>query len=363
MLSFTRALVLASATVTLSSCGGSTNDSASVPSSPVDSSVGETASTEPIESSTSTLPVPIGLQLDQLPGRIAVISIGCGNGLSSSLNVICIYDPDGTDLIQVDVPGSYVAYPNWTWDGTKLLFDNDDSAWSVNADGTGLTSRDPYQVPMTSQSPDGRWSVGTLWDEDGFWLSPAGSPRSDRQWLQVTSDPNECCDFARWSSDSRRLLYSVGFGSGACGGLASVDIETRVVQVIIEPDRPDAEIPVCVATESGRWSPDDSVVLFLDEGPNLDSSLSRPMLVNSDGTGLRPLIPDVLANDPSILPTGWLATAVAWSPDGKAVAMALIHDMGSGLYMISADGSEIVEVTGLPIGAIPMDSMVWAPGL
>jgi hypothetical protein len=45
------------------------------------------------------------------------------------------------------------------------------------------------------------------------------------------------------------------------------------------------------------------------------------------------------------------------------VAVALIHDMGTGLYMISADGSEIVEVTGLPTGAIAMDAMVWAPGL
>lgn len=355
--------VAAVAAVTIASCGSSGGETTSGETLLIDSTIAAVPTTSPVESSTSATEAPTGLQLDQLPGRIAVVTIGCGNGLSSGLNVICIYDPDGTDLIQVDVPGSYVEYMNWTWDGTKLLFDNDDSAWSVNADRTDLTTRDPYQVPMTSQSPDGRWSVGTLRDEDGFWLSPAGAPRSDRQWLQVTSDPNECCDFARWSSDSRRLLYSVGFGTGACGGLSSVDIETRVVQMIIEPDRPDAEIPVCVATESGRWSPDDSVVLFLDEGPNLDSSLSRPMLVNSDGTGLRPLIPDVLANDPSILPTGWLATAVAWSPDGKAVAMALIHDMGSGLYMISADGSEIVEVTGLPIGAIPMDSMVWTPGL
>lgn len=356
--------MLASAAVILASCGGSTGESATDRSTPVDSTVGQPPATDPIETTTSTVPAPTGLQLDQLPGRIAVTSTGCGNEFFSDLNVICMYDPDGTDLVQVEAPGGYLAYLNWTWDGTKLLFDNDDSAWSVNADGTGLTTRDPYQVPMTSQSPDGRWSVGTRpLVASGYWLSPAGSPRSDRQWQQVTTDPNECCDFARWSTDSRRLLYSVGFGPGVCGGLSSVDIDTRVVQVVIEPERSDAANPVCVVTESGRWSPDGSLVLFLDEGPNLDVTLNRPMLVNSDGTGLRPLIPDTLASDPSVLPTGWFATAIAWSPDGTAIAMALVHDMGSGLYMISADGSEVIEVTGLPIGAIPMDSMVWAPGL
>ena len=46
-----------------------------------------------------------------------------------------------------------------------------------------------------------------------------------------------------------------------------------------------------------------------------------------------------------------------------AVALSLVHDRGTGLYMVSADGTQVVEVTGLPIGAMPMDNIYWSPGL
>lgn len=358
----TLALVVSAA----AACGGTTDAEMSTDSGPGNTDVADTvnssASTDAPETSTTT-EVQRGLQLDRLPGRIAVNSIGCNNDIFSNTNALCIYDPDGTDLIQIDLPGDYLSFLAWTWDGTKLLSSNGETSWMINPDGTGLAERDPYQVPMSTQSPDGKWSVSTRQDENGFWLSPAGSPRNDRQWQQVTSDPNECCFFARWSSDSRRLLYSVGFGPGVCSGLSSADVTTKSVQIIVGPKSSVAGNQVCAITESGRWSPDGTTVLFLDEGPELDVTVARPMLVNADGTDLRPLIPDALANDRSVLPSAWFITAAAWSPDGTAIALSLVHDMGSALYIVSVDGTEIIEVQDLPVGALPMDWMAWAPGL
>lgn len=360
---FLTAVFLSAVIFSVTACGATTDGEMSTDSSPgttdVAENVSDPASTDAPETSTPT-EVQRGLQLDQLPGRIAMNSIGCSNDIFENVDAVCIFDPDGTDLVQVDVPGEFPTYLSWTWDGSALLFTTTDESWVVNSDGTGLAERDALQVPMLTQSPDGKWSVGTLWGEDGFWLSPAGSPRDNRQWQQVTSDPNECCEIARWSPDSRQLLYSMGFGPGVCSGLSSTDIETKTVQTIVGPESSVAGTRVCAITESARWSPDGTTVLFLDEGPDLDVTVARPMLVNADGTNLRPLFPDAMANDTSVLPSKWFITAAAWSPDGTAIALALVHEMGGGLYIVSADGSEFIAFEDLPS---PLDWMAWAPGL
>ena len=187
--------LVAAACLLLAACSSSSGASvqSSEPTSTAgsvaaDTTVGSTTSAAPATDAPTTTEAPKGLQLDELPGRIAVVSVGCGGDIGDSMSVICIYDPDGSDLVEVAASGENPAYLNWTWDGTKLLFEDETGSYSVNPDGSGLTQRDPLVGPMTSQSPDGKWSVYSRRGENGFWLSPVGSPRSDRRWQQVTSD-------------------------------------------------------------------------------------------------------------------------------------------------------------------------------
>ncbi len=328
---------------------------ASLPADTTPETTAEETTAPPATDAVTTTEAPKGLQLDELPGRIAVNSFGCGDGFGSGGAAVCIFDPDGTDLVEVKVDADYLSYLNWTWDGSLLLFETSGVSYAVSPDGTGVAERDPLMAPMTSQSPDGKWSVFPRRGQVGFWLSPVGTTRADRKWQQVTFGADDCCDLPRWSSDAASLLYSVGVGDGVCGQLWSTEVAITKARPIVGPGTPNESSGVCALTDSGKWSPDGSMVLFIDEGLSFD--LSVPMLVNADGSGLRPLVDD------SKMPAGWYAMAAVWSPDGSAIAMTIVHDMGTALYMVSTDGSEVIEIPGLPPGVVVAESMVWAPGL
>jgi hypothetical protein len=353
---------LVAACMSLAACGGGSAAPATTAPTTTRPSTTTAAptitSTSAVPATTATTAVattqPAHLQLSALPGRIATVSQGCNGLPSSNDSTLCIFNPDGSSLVEVAPHDGFIEYPAWTWDGTSLLFFTDTKSLTVASDGSGLTSRDDLIAPMPSQSPDGKWMNVERPYKHGFWLSPVGSTKQNRHWRQVVSNPDSCCQFAHWSPDSHSLAYSVGRGSGVCNQLWIVDITSTEARMVV--GGASGTQKVCVASETERWSPDGSMLLFLDEGPTGD--LSVPMLVRPDGSDLHPLI-----TDSSLLPANWEATGAAWSPDSTAIALSLLHDTGLGLYIVSVDGTQAVSVPGLPPGAIPVHGLSWAPGV
>jgi tol-pal system beta propeller repeat protein TolB len=80
------------------------------------------------------------------------------------------------------------------------------------------------------------------------------------------------------------------------------------------------------------WSPDGSQIAF---GRKLPDGASGIFVVNSDGTGLRPL-----TSDPAP------ATQPEWSPDGKRIAFTTERDGNSEVYVMNADGGHPVNLSG-----------------
>jgi Tol biopolymer transport system component len=68
-------------------------------------------------------------------------------------------------------------------------------------------------------------------------------------------------------------------------------------------------------------------------------------VINVDGTGMKRLTP-------------FRATTHAWSPDGARIAFSSTKDGNSDLYVMRADGSDIVRLTNTPNGEIAPS---WSP--
>lgn len=357
------ALVLVSACSAGSS--GSVVTDASSPSKPTEvgsseptTTSPETTSVAPQTSLVETTMVPDeGVNLSDLPGSIAVATFGCGDGFSvpspdpADTYEICLIDPDGGDVVAVPVPDSYIDYLSWSWDGGYLVFDGEEKAWLVEADGTGLAERNYWGSPTMGESPDGRFRVTPRQVEPGFWLSPIGATRENPQWSRIVFDDDACCLVTRWSPDGTRLVY--GTGVDGCQSLAVLDVESGDTRLLTGPGSSFGS--VCLYPDSARWSPDGTEILFMDEGP--DQMQSTPTVVRADGSGLRPLVADT-----AILPTGSYIANFDWSPDGSAVVLGLAHDLGAGLYVVNRDGTAIEQIPNVPLGATVGWSLAWSYG-
>lgn len=371
MRTFRFTIVSLTLTVVAAACGSSSAvesvptdgvSTASAESSVTNSKPPDSSPDQPVESVPSE-PTPSestpSVDPATLPGRLAISSIGCGEFDPTNLGsgfggdeAICVFRPDGSEMIEIPVPDWGLEALRWTWDGERLFFSGEEYVWIVDRDGTDLAQRNFYDEPLYFGSPDGAWRFSTRRGEDGFWLLPAGATRESPGWRQLTFDPDDCCYQASWAPDSARLAYTAL--TNDCGRVKISDLATTSVAVLTGPGSPNEAAPICADTDSVRWSPDGSAILFMDIG--LDSMSSTPMIVGVDGRGLRPLLAGraEFAGD-------WFTSAFAWSPDGSAVAVIGTVDGTARLFIVAVDGSVAIEVP-LPEEATLAAELAWAPG-
>ena len=197
---------------------------------------------------------------------------------------IYLIDITGENLVQFTDFSS--AVPDWSPDGTKLVFnsDHDDEPkdtpdlWAMNLDGTGL-------VELVDQPP--------------------------------TADFN-----GQWSPDGKKLLFcSNRYGSY---DLLVLDLEMLFVQRLTRTSYNEW---------GGRWSPDGEKILFVSDRygqPDL-------FVMNANGSGVERLTdhPGV-DNDP------------AWSPDGEWIVFLSDRGGQPDLWLMRADGTDLRQLTDDP---------------
>jgi TolB protein len=101
--------------------------------------------------------------------------------------------------------------------------------------------------------------------------------------------------------------------------------------------------------EGPEWSPDGSRIAF----DKTDSALSEPangiFVMMADGSGLTRLTRNRPGSD----------RAPTWSPDGTQIAFAAIRGDESDIYVVDADGSNLMQLTHDPATDADPD---WSPG-
>jgi eukaryotic-like serine/threonine-protein kinase len=214
--------------------------------------------------------------------------------------------------------------PNWSWDGTRLVYEKDDEVWTARADGT--EQRKVEGVPpvdfllaerMPAFSPDGSliaFFQCTKGPHGDIWVIPSagGQPR------QLTFD-DHFGGTPAWTPDGRFVVFS------------SLRSGSRTLWRI--------------ATTGGRPEP-----LFQGAGEDTDPEISRDgtkLIYTNTRNGFVLTLWDPATNRSRELKEARYDIAdPAYSPRGDKISFFEIVNEGEvHLFTISTDGSNLTQVT------------------
>jgi TolB protein len=226
-------------------------------------------------------------------GKIAFQSNSAGNFDIFTMNA------DGSASTLVHGSTSADQSPSWSPDGTKIAFALGTSIYTVNANGSGLTSVGTDGQNPT-WSPDGTkiaFNANADGDQDIFTKNADGSGILIPITSNTSTDENPS-----WSPDGTKIAYQNNgdgdydiYTSNSDGSLMPANITANAGIDDVQPD----------------WSPDAAKLAFKRGSPNGDI-----FTINENGTAATAIAASV--NDES---------NPAWSPDGTKIAYAQTGDI------------------------------------
>ena len=241
----------------------------------------------------------------------------------------------------------------------RIVFDNFEDVWSINADGTGLSrlTRSPWREFDPTLSPDRRfiayraepneypqiWVMNAdgsgqhrltpeggfpTWSPDGSMIAyaPPGGP-SGMSWIAIMNADGsgkrrlphtDGGEYPSWSPDGKRIAFNSNLSGEARMSIVDVD-GSRVVDL-------------SKVGQGGQvaWSPNGHSILFVS-GRDQTDKYTDIYVMRPDGSGVRRL-----THNRAYMP--------AWSPDGKHIVFS-----APGLFVMRSDGSciEPLPVEGI----------------
>jgi hypothetical protein len=243
---------------------------------------------------------------------------------------IWVSDTDGTGAHEL-VPdhAGYQTPLEWSPDGTRLLFEDADGLWLVDASGSIVQS-----LPFEDLCPIGCVTGGYEFSPDGTKIAFERSPITTSgesvialvdvatgHVTELASTASKGNDAPHWSPDGTRLTFARQPGGPTPSTLFMVNVDGSDLHRFLPPE--------LYAIEP-RWAPDGSQIAFFSDDPNLASG-GNIYAVGPDGTGLRRLTTDGASSRPE------------WTADGRIVFARAVGDPPAPtrfeLWIMDADGA------------------------
>ena len=200
----------------------------------------------------------------------------------------------------------------------RIVFDDGQDVWAVNADGTGSVrlTQEPWREFDPTLSPDGRLIVYRAEPEDSPELWVMNADGSGQRLL------SEDGGFPTWSRDGSMLAYAP---AGGAAGRSSI--------AIMNPDRSGSRsLPGTEFGEYPAWSPDGTRIAF----SSAITGVRLMSIVRVDGSGVEGLA------------GAGEGSQNAWSPDGGSLLFASHRDHTDNyrdVYAMRPDGSDVRRLT------------------
>jgi len=279
---------------------------------------------------------------------------------------ICVIDTDSsvTTLWENSDPYFYLT---WSPDGSKIMFKTILEPWKgcvVNSDGSQVVQLPARIDWLPEWSPDSRKLLGvssqTYYRRD---LDCVGGDiyavNSDGTGLVKLTTRSACYDDVRWSSDGKRIAFSVSEAnrphddatyvmpaSGLPVGAQAIRLTNRPLHKVIDL----------------QWSPDGSRIAILHTLGQKEHQWFRVglLVVRSDGGG------DICAKP--VVSSHAYEGRFAWSPNGDHIAFAYEHhDAGQALVSVCIMDASCTEVISSGLSSVAVigfgtwPDFAWSP--
>ena len=233
---------------------------------------------------------------------------------------------------------------------------------SVEPIGESALSPDGKTIALTRSGQiallpsEGGWPVlltstqggksGLAWSPDGkriayasqgsIWVVPVsgGVPHRLTNAPAGGGDPRQATDRApRWSPQGRWILFQSGQRGTNSLLVVSADGSTTSFLTSAKEE-----------AESGRWSPNGDEIVYVTREKEYFSGCLN--LLKFDARSGQPAgEPVTLYTAPVDRGGGWAIRGAVWSPDGKTLATVLQNSGWNHIYLLSAKGGELKQIT------------------
>jgi TolB protein len=270
----------------------------------------------PISTATRSAPTGEPSSLTPLPGRIVF----------DNHEDVWTINADGTDLTRLTHSPAFEFDPSWSPDGAQIAYRSDrgdeSEIWVMNADGTG-------QRRLTA-------GISPAWSPDGSsiaYASPGHDPNPPLSGISIMNAdgsgqhrvPNtDGGEYPSWSPDGERIAFNSNLTGDHVMYIVDVDGSNLVdLSSVGEGWQVD-------------WSPDGRAILFTSHRDHPDN-YTDVYVMRPDGSDVKRLT-DARAYTP------------AWSPDGSHIVFC-----APGLFVMRADGTgiESLPVEGVGETSLP----------
>jgi Tol biopolymer transport system component len=206
----------------------------------------------------------------------------------------------------------------------RIVFDNFQDVWSINADGTGLTH--------LTKSP---WpEFDATWSPDGTQIAFRSEPDGDQEIWLMNADGSEPHRLTRglspaWSPDGSKIAYA---SPGDIPCPPGRGLRCTGISIMNADGSGQHRVPNTDGGEYPSWAPDGKRIAF-------NSNLSGDhvmFIVDIDGSHVVDL---------SSVGEGW---QVDWSPDGGSILFTSHRDHPDNytdVYVMRPDGSGVQRLT------------------
>jgi Tol biopolymer transport system component len=271
------------------------------------------------EPTTATLSAPAGKgsALAPLSGRIVF----------DNHEDVWSINASGTDLTRLTHSPGYEFDPSWSPDGTQIAyrFDRGDESeiWVMNADGTG-------QRRLTA-------GLSPAWSPDGSFIaysSPGHDPNPPLSGISIMNADGsgqhrvpytDGGEYPSWSPDEKRIAFNSNLTGDHVMYIVDVDGSNLV------------DLSSVGEGWQVQWSPDGRSILFTSHRDHPDElGIADVYVMRPDGSAVRRL-------------TYNRAYTPAWSPDGSHIVLS-----APGLFVMRANGTGIEK---LPVDGVGETSL------